>query len=311
MARRSPDSFPTRSYTCPPIPFFIVDVFAEEKYAGNQLAVFTEAAALSSGDMQRLAKEMHFSESTFLLSREPRDGGYDVRIFTPEAEVPFAGHPTLGTAFVIQQEILKTRVDTVTLNLPVGPIPVTFMYLVDDPDILWMRQPTPEFGTTFAAEIAGAGARPRRRGAGHALPGAGGVHRPAIRRGAGAEPGGLETGQRWIRDRCLTLLADAQAKALLVFSPETVQGRNDLSVRVFADYYGVPEDPATGSANGCLAAYLVRHRYFDSDRIDVRVEQGHAVGRPSLLYLKAGEDADGIAVSVGGGVKMIAHGSFL
>ena len=110
----------------PPIPFFIVDVFAEEKYAGNQLAVFTEAASLSGADMQRLAKEMHFSESTFLLSSELRDGGYDVRIFTPEAEVPFAGHPTLGTAFVIQQEILKARVDTVTLNLPVRPIPVTF-----------------------------------------------------------------------------------------------------------------------------------------------------------------------------------------
>ena len=136
----------------PTIPFFIVDVFAEEKYAGNQLAVFTEAASLSSEDMQRLAKEMHFSESTFLLSREPRDGGYDVRIFTPEAEVPFAGHPTLGTAFVIQQEILKARMDTVTLNLPVGPIPVTFTYLLSDPDILWMRQPAPVFGATFAPE---------------------------------------------------------------------------------------------------------------------------------------------------------------
>ena len=136
----------------PTTPFFIVDVFAEEKYAGNQLAVFTEGAALSGADMQRLAKEMHFSESTFLLSREPRDGGYDVRIFTPEAEVPFAGHPTLGTAFVIQQEIVKTPVDSLTLNLPVGPIPVTFTYLLDDPDILWMRQPAPVFGATFTPE---------------------------------------------------------------------------------------------------------------------------------------------------------------
>ena len=87
-----------------------MDVFAEEKYAGNQLAVFTEAAALSSADMQRLAKEMHFSESTFLLSREPRDGGYNARIFTPEAEVPFTGAPTLVMAFVIQQETLPRRV---------------------------------------------------------------------------------------------------------------------------------------------------------------------------------------------------------
>ena len=111
------------------------------------------------------------------------------------------------------------------------------------------------------------------------------------------------------RDRCLALLAEAQAKALLVFSPEPYRRRNDLSVRVFADYYGVPEDPATGSANGCLAAYLARHRYFGSDRIDASAEQGHEIGRPSLLYLRASNEADGISVSVGGGVKMIAHGS--
>ena len=294
----------------PTIPFFIVDVFAEEKYAGNQLAVFTEAAALSGADMQRLAKEMHFSESTFLLSREPRDGGYDVRIFTPEAEVPFAGHPTLGTAFVIQQEIVKAPVDTVTLNLPVGPIPVTFTYLIDDPDILWMRQPAPVFGATFAPEslapvlgldVAALDARFPAQEVSTGLP----FVVVPLQNLAALKQVKVD------RDRCLALLADAQAKALLVFSPETYQRRNDLSVRVFADYYGVPEDPATGSANGCLAAYLTRHRYFSSDRIDIRVEQGHAVGRPSLLYLKASDDADGITVSVGGGVKMIAHGSFL
>ena len=255
----------------PTVPFFIVDVFAEAKYHGNQLAVFTDAGGLSGADMQRLAKEMHFSESTFLLSREPRGGGYDVRIFTPEAEVPFAGHPTLGTAFVIQQEILKSRVDTVILNLAVGPVPVTFTYLMEGPDVLWMRQPAPEFGTTFP-------------------------------HGSLAPVLGLDEA---------ALVADAQAKALLAFSPETHQRRTDLSVRVFADYYGIPEDPATGSANGCLAAYLTRHRYFGSDKIDVTVEQGHEIGRPSLLYLRATEEAGGIAVSVGGGVKMIAHGSFL
>ena len=294
----------------PTVPFFIVDVFAEEKYHGNQLAVFTDAAGLSGAEMQQLTKEMHFSESTFLLSTEPRDGGYDVRIFTPEAEVPFAGHPTLGTAFVIQQEILRSRVATVTLNLPVGAIPVTFTYLMDGPDVLWMRQPAPEFGAAFPH----------------------GSLAPVL----GLEEAALDTrfpvqevstGLPFVmaplqdlaalkqvkvdRDRSLALLADAQAKALLVFSPEPYQRRNDLSVRVFADYYGVPEDPATGSANGCLAAYLSRHRYFGSDRVDVSVEQGYEIGRPSLLYLRASNEADGIAVSVGGGVKMVAHGSFL
>ena len=294
----------------PTVPFYIVDVFAEEKYHGNQLAVFTDAAALSGAEMQRLAKEMHFSESTFLLSREPRDGGYDVRIFTPEAEVPFAGHPTLGTAFVIQQEILKSRVGAVTLNLPVGAIPVTFTYLMEGPDVLWMRQPAPEFGATFPQG---------------SLAPVLGIEESALDSRFPVQE--VSTGLPFVmvplqdlaalkqvkvdRDRCLTLLAGAQAKALLVFSPETYERRNDLSARVFADYYGIPEDPATGSANGCLAAYLTRHRYFGSDRVDVSVEQGYEIGRPSLLYLRSSDEADGIAVSVGGGVKMIAHGSFL
>ena len=294
----------------PTVPFYIVDVFAEEKYHGNQLAVFTDAAALSGAEMQRLAKEMHFSESTFLLSREPRDGGYDVRIFTPEAEVPFAGHPTLGTAFVIQQEILKSRVGAVTLNLPVGAILVTFTYLMEGPDVLWMRQPAPEFGATFPHG---------------SLAPVLGLDESALDSRFPVQE--VSTGLPFVmvplqdlaalkqvkvdRDRCLTLLADAQAKALLVFSPETYERRNDLCARVFADYYGIPEDPATGSANGCLAAYLTRHRYFGSDRVDVSVEQGYEIGRPSLLYLRSSDEADGIAVSVGGGVKMIAHGSFL
>jgi trans-2,3-dihydro-3-hydroxyanthranilate isomerase len=100
--------------------FYIADVFAEEKYAGNQLAVVREAAALSDSQMQQITKEMNYSETTFILSEEPREGGYDVRIFTPAAEVPFAGHPTLGTAYIIQKEIIKKSIDKIILNLRSG-----------------------------------------------------------------------------------------------------------------------------------------------------------------------------------------------
>jgi len=86
--------------------YYIVDVFAEEKYAGNQLAVFLNARSLSAEVMQSLANEMHFSETTFIASDEEHDGGYDVRIFTPDEELPFAGHPTLGTAYIIRHEIM-------------------------------------------------------------------------------------------------------------------------------------------------------------------------------------------------------------
>jgi predicted PhzF superfamily epimerase YddE/YHI9 len=103
--------------------FTIVDVFAEEKYAGNQLAVVRGAGDLSDEALQKITREMNYSETTFILSEEERDGGYDVRIFTPGGEVPFAGHPTLGTAYVIRNEILATPAERVVLNLEAGRSP--------------------------------------------------------------------------------------------------------------------------------------------------------------------------------------------
>ena len=118
--------------------FFIVDVFAVDKYTGNQLAVFF-GSNLSDVEMQRIAKEMNYSETTFITSTEMQDGGYNVRIFTPEQEVPFAGHPTLGTAYIIQQEIIKQQVNNITLNLKVGQIPVAPYYINNEIDVLWMQ----------------------------------------------------------------------------------------------------------------------------------------------------------------------------
>ena len=123
--------------------FYIVDVFAEEKYSGNQLAEVRGGADLSDEALGKIAREMNYSETTFVLADEEIGGGYDVRIFTLGGEVPFAGHPTLGTAYVIRNEILARSVDQVTLNLKAGRIPVTFG------DVLWMRQLPPTFGTTF------------------------------------------------------------------------------------------------------------------------------------------------------------------
>src|SRR5215470_5387965 len=118
---------------------FIVDVFAEEKYAGNQLAVITDAAALTSAEMQKIARETNFSETTFVLSSTPRNGGYDVRIFTPAAEVPFAGHPTLGTAWVLRNFIATEPVQRLRLNLQLAPIPVTFAARADGVELAWMQ----------------------------------------------------------------------------------------------------------------------------------------------------------------------------
>src|SRR5438045_2588644 len=117
--------------------FCIVDVFAETRYAGNRLAVFR--GPVPQEIMQALALEMNFAETTFITNETPRDGGYDVRIFTPNEEVPFAGHPTLGTAHILRTEVAAGLPADVALNLKVGQIPVRYESLY------WMTQNPPEF----------------------------------------------------------------------------------------------------------------------------------------------------------------------
>ncbi|MBM4028389.1 MAG: PhzF family phenazine biosynthesis protein [Planctomycetes bacterium] len=286
--------------------FHIVDVFAEQKYAGNQLAVFRNAGELSGGTMQKLAKEMGFSETTFILSDAEREGGYDVRIFTPIAEVPFAGHPTLGTAYVIRHEILRRPVPRVNLNLQIGQIPVTFEPQADGGDIVWMTPKEAVFAEIFQPHdlskllTVDAGDIDSDFPIQSVSTGLPFVLLPlrsleAVRR-AGV-----------VKDRWLDWVKDRPAKMVFVFCRETIDPAHHIHARMFADYYGVAEDPATGSANSCFAAYLVQHRYFGTDKIDIRVEQGYEIGRPSLIYLRAKEHDGRIDVQVGGKVIMVAR----
>jgi trans-2,3-dihydro-3-hydroxyanthranilate isomerase len=286
--------------------FYIVDVFAEKKYAGNQLAVFREAGELSGTEMQQLARETNFSETTFILQDGQRGGGYEVRIFTPREEVPFAGHPTLGTAHIIREEILKGKADTILLNLKVGKIPVTF----GRDGYIWMKQVEPEFGKRHSAEIIAAIL---------GLPVADIDDRHPIQEVSTGMPffivplktlKALKTA-KVDRDKYFAFIKESWAKGILVFCPQTHEAHNDISVRVFVDYFGVPEDPATGSGNGCLAGYLVKHRYFGKDSIDIRSEQGYEIGRPSLLLLKAEQEGQRINISVGGKAIIVAKGDFV
>jgi len=289
--------------------YYIVDVFAEEKFAGNQLAVFRGGAKLSPEQMQSIAREMHFSETTFIISEEKYEGGYDVRIFTPEAEVPFAGHPTLGTAHVIRNEIANDAPTEVVLNLKVGPIPVTFQEKKNG-TIGWMKQVNPEFGGNIDADAIAKVLGLRRSEIDERFPveevSTGLPHIIVLLKN-------LDSLKRTHinKDKYFDLIKKTWAKPILIFCPESHRGLNDISVRMFADYYGVPEDPATGSGNGCLAAYLVKHRYWGKNEIDIRSEQGYEINRPSLLYLKAQEFNGKIDVYVGGKSITIAKGEFL
>ena len=290
--------------------YYIVDVFAENKYAGNQLAVFTNAANLDTQRMQSIAREINYSETTFITSSEENNGGYKVRIFTPNQEIPFAGHPTLGTAYILQQTIIQQPVGKVVLNLGVGQIPVTINYNSGSPEWLWMKQNMPIFGSKLSREAIAKVLRLDINNIDSRLP---------IQE--------VSTGLPFIivplknisalkqieldKDKYYQLIADTEAKCILAFCPETYYPENNLHVRVFCDYVGIPEDPATGSANGCLAGYLAEYSYFGEKIINIRVEQGYEIDRPSLVLLRAEKNDMCIDVNVGGKVILVAKGEFV
>lgn len=286
--------------------FYLVDVFAENKHTGNQLAVVS-GEKLSDTEMQMIAREFNFSETTFILSGRIKNGGYDVRIFTPEQEVPFAGHPTLGTAYIIQKEIIKKPVKTILLNLKIGPIPIEIVYRKNTADRLTMKQMQPTFGRTFNKNQIASVLNIRTSEIDTRFPveevstGLPFILVP-LKTLASVKKARIE------QDNYFELVKKADAKAILIFCPETYNEDNQLNVRMFADYYGIPEDPATGSGNGCLAGYLVKHNYFGTDNIDIRVEQGYEINRPSLLYLKADKTKEKIDIHIGGKVIEIARG---
>ena len=287
--------------------FYTVDVFAENKFAGNQLAVFMDGSNLTGDMMQSIAREMNYSETTFIMSDEVHNGGYDVRIFTPGAELPFAGHPSLGTAFIIQQKIIGKKVDVVRLNMKAGQIPVTFGYVGNKPDILWMKQNRPEFGEILDRKEMAPLLGLEVEDIDDDFP----IEEVSTGFYTSIVPlksmAAVKKARAVVGD-FLQYVHDKKGKTVLIFSRETIYDENDLHVRFFADYLGVAEDPATGSANGCLAAYLVKNEYFGNEEIDVRVEQGYEIKRPSLLLLRAGVTDGGIDVHVGGRVQMMAKG---
>jgi trans-2,3-dihydro-3-hydroxyanthranilate isomerase len=287
--------------------FFITDVFAEGRYSGNQLATFLDCGSLSDKEMQQIAREINFSETTFILSEEQKKGGYDVRIFTPGAEVEFAGHPTLGTAYIIQRHVIQKPAEEVILNLKVGQVPVSFPVEGARERLLWMRQAEPRFGEILdigrVAPVLNLteGDIDSRWPIEQVSTGLPFIIVPlktldALKRAAIS------------KERHDELIKETWAKILLVFCQGGYTEQQDLAVRVFPLYFGIAEDPATGSGNGCLAAYLVKNRYFRSATIDIRTGQGYEIGRPSLLALRASETDGRMTIDVGGQVIPVAQG---
>jgi trans-2,3-dihydro-3-hydroxyanthranilate isomerase len=204
---------------------------------------------------------------------------------------------------VIQYEILAGPVESITLKLKAGEIPVTFG------EVLWMRQLPPTFGATLDSALIAPTLNLEMADLDDRSP----VQEVSTGLPALIVPlRDLDALRRCKVDWERHTEVAGPGKNLYVFCPESHDdGPGDLSARMFANDPGVPEDPATGSAAGCLAAYLLGHAYLGTDSIDVRVEQGYEIGRPSLLYLQAARDGDQTTVHVGGKVQMVARGELV
>ena len=283
-------------------PYVQVDVFTSRALEGNALAVFTDARGLSAGEMQAVARETNLSETTFVLPdpSAPPGAPVRVRIFTVGEEVPFAGHPTLGTAFVLRG---PRRAREVVLALGVGAIPVRFEDRADG-TFGEMRQRDPVFGRVHApADVAGA--------LGLAvgdLDGAAPVQTVSTGLPFAIVPVRSLATLRGLRPdwaRAAAYLAGTDAHFFYLVSRETEDPASGLHARMI--FYG-GEDPATGSAAGCCAAWLVRHGLAAPGETVV-LEQGAEVRRPSRIVVRAGGSRDAVSdVHVGGHVVEAARG---
>ena len=283
---------------------FIVDVFAQQKYSGNQLAVVMDHDRLPAETMQAIAAEMNFSETTFVGPDAQADGSYSVRLFTPARELAFAGHPILGTASVIREHLLQGQPDLVTLSLQVGKVAVTFEKSADGL-VMWFRAPAMKLGRVCdAARMASA--RGLETGDFGATP----IQQVAAGTSAMIVPlQSLDALRRCYLnlDAYRPLLTDGFPPLVYVFCRETREPQNQLSARFFFEAHGVREDPATGNGAAFLGEYLIAHTPFAAPPYSLRIEQGHEVRRPSLVLLRAGNDG----VSVGGSVLPVFAGRLL
>ncbi len=290
--------------------FYIVDVFAQRPFAGNPLAVVVGAEDMPDETMQQIAAETNYSETTFVGCAPEPDQGYRVRIFTPAREIAFAGHPILGTAWVVRHHVAPGASEPVRLNLAMGQVSVTFEPSADGREVAWFVAPPILLGATCARErIAVAlGVSPED------------IETKAPVQELSAGTSALIVPLRSLdalRQSRLDLEAFAPLAAegfpplIYLFCSETHHRENDLCARFFFEAHGVREDPATGNGAAFLGAYLLEHRFFPGSNLSLRIEQGFEIRRPSLVLLRARTVGEAPEVRVGGQVIPTVQGELL
>jgi trans-2,3-dihydro-3-hydroxyanthranilate isomerase len=292
-----------------------LDVFTDRIFGGNQLAVVLDGRGLSTGAMQAIAKEMNFSETTFVLPPERPDTDARVRIFTPAEELPMAGHPTIGTTYALARAgIVAPPVDSLTLGLGVGPTPVSLEWKGEELSFVWMTQLGPTFGEP-AADLAAAAAALRLPASSIA---ATGLPVQIVSCGVPFLFVPLTT-RRTVDSAVLDTDAyDAFRRAagfddvpIFLFSLEPGADNGTVYSRMFAPGAGIQEDPATGGACGALGSYLLQNRVVTPEEAGAMLNvQGVRMGRPSYIHIAIGVDGGVISsVRVGGQSVFVGEGT--
>lgn len=294
-----------------------VDVFTDRAFGGNPLAVFANGRGLGAETMQAIAKEFNLSETTFVLPPDDPRHDWRVRIFTPDRELPMAGHPTVGTTFVLAREHMIPRADggegetNIVLEEGVGPVPVRVLFESGEPVFAEMTQPLPRFGPRLSDRRAAAAMLSLEEGDLDAeLP------LEVVSCGVPFLFVPLRSLDAARRARPRADLIEAAATGgvppeVFVFTREVEGASSTVHSRMFAPGLGITEDPATGGASGPLGCYLVRHGLVRCDpAAEIVSEQGLEMGRPSFIRIRIERDGGGdiTAVRVGGRCHFMGEG---
>jgi trans-2,3-dihydro-3-hydroxyanthranilate isomerase len=291
------------------------DVFTDHLFGGNQLAVYLDGRGLPTEAMQSIAKEMNFSETTFVLPPETPGTDVRMRIFTPAEEMPMAGHPTIGTTFALARAgVIERGRQNFVFGCGIGPVPVALTWNGHGLGFAWMTQPLPTFGETIPDPVRTAAALSLSPAA------VAGTGHPVQIVSCGVPFLFVPLTTRMAVDNVVvnasalhTLLADATTSAhgIFVFSAEPGDARTTVYSRMFAPELGVTEDPATGVASGPLGCYLLRHKIVPPEKSESMISlQGAKMGRPSYIHIAIGLDKGRIAsVRVGGEAVLAGEGT--
>jgi trans-2,3-dihydro-3-hydroxyanthranilate isomerase len=291
------------------------DVFTDHLFSGNQLAVFLDGRGLSTESMQAIAKEMNFSESTFMFPPERAGADIGMRIFTVGEELPTAGHPTIGSTFALARSgVIESPRQNFVFGCGIGNVPVSLSWNGADLAFVWMSQGLPTFGDPLPdpARVAAALSLPPAAVAGTGQPvqvvscGVPFLFVPLTTRSAVdsavVNRAGLDEMFR---------AANTNAHGVFVFSAQPGSDRATVYSRMFAPDIGIVEDPATGIASGPLGCYLVRHKVVAADKAEAILSlQGAKMGRPSHVHIAIGvQGGEVTSVRVGGEAVLAGEGT--